>query len=184
MKPKASSEMDKLEDQFKKFDENIKDMTLDRMNEARKEEVEPQTKLSQKELEKSKDIYLKPKRTIASKEKFDEKFREAYNYAKEYVRFIAENKEIIGEDITLWTKPFAGLPAEEWVVPTNKPIYGPRYLAEQIEKCKYHRFSMQNTMTGTDGTAQYFGNMVVDNIIHRLDAKPVSTQRSFFMSNF
>ena len=52
--------------------------------EAPKEEVEAQTKLSSKEIAKSKDIYLKPIKTISrSKEsKFNEKFRNDWNFAK------------------------------------------------------------------------------------------------------
>lgn len=186
-KPKVSNslaekEMEKAEAQFQEFDQNIKEMTLDRMNTTPIKDEEPQTKLSQKDIEKSKDIYLKPKRTIASKEKFNEDYREEYNFAKEYVQFIAENKEIIGESIEIWTKPFAGMPAEEWVVPTNKPVWGPRYLAERIHGCKYHRFVMQqNVGTGTDGMGQYYGSMAVDTTIQRLDAVPASTRKSIFM---
>jgi len=35
---------------------------------------------------------------------------------------------------TCGRKPFPGMPAEEWAIPTNKPINGPRYVAEQIKK--------------------------------------------------
>src|SRR6266478_1126676 len=62
----TSSEL-ALEDaskQFDKFDEEIKTMTMDRMNLAPKQEVEPQTKLSQSEIAQTKDVYLKPKRTL------------------------------------------------------------------------------------------------------------------------
>jgi hypothetical protein len=182
----SQQELEKAEKQFEEFDENIKQMTMDRMNMAPKEDIEPQTKLSSRDIEKSKDIYLKPKRTISSREKFNEKFRDDYNFAKEYVQFIAENKEIIGEAIELWTKPFAGVPAEEWVVPTNKPIWGPRYLAERIKGCKYHRLTMQqNIATGTDGMGQYYGAMAVDTTVQRLDALPVSSRKSIFMgTNF
>lgn len=185
-KPKASSslaekEMDKLEKQFEAFDQNIKDLTQDRMNMAPKADQESQTKIAQRDMDKMKDVYLKPKRTISSKEKFNEKFREEYNFSKEHVQFIAENKEIIGETIELWTKPFPGIPAEEWVVPTNKPLWGPRYLAERIKGCKYHRLTMQQQVTSADGMAQYYGTMAVDTELQRLDALPVSSKRSVFM---
>jgi hypothetical protein len=55
-------------------DNDVKKMTLDRMNQAPKEDIEPQTKLSQSDIEKSKDVYLKPLRTIGSREKFNEKY--------------------------------------------------------------------------------------------------------------
>lgn len=186
-KPEVNSasqkELDRVEKQFNEFDENIKSMSLDRLNAAPKADQEPQTKMSQKEIEESKEIYLKPKRAIGSREKFNEKFRESYNFSKEYVRFIAENKEIGGEAIEIWTKPFPGVPAEEWVVPVNKPVWGPRYLAEQIKGCKYHRFIMQqNVVTSTDHAGQFYGAMAVDTTIQRLDALPVSTRKSIFMN--
>ena len=87
----AEKELDKVEEQFKEFDNQVKEMTLDRMRAAPKEDVEAQTQISSRELEKKKEIYLKPNRTIGSKEKFNEKYREQYNFAKEYVQFIAEN---------------------------------------------------------------------------------------------
>ena len=188
VKPKVTSsaekELDKVEKQFKEFDENVKALTLDRMNMAPKAETEAQTQISSRDLEKSKDIYLKPKRTISSREKFNEKFRDSYNFAKEYVQFIAENKEIIGETIELWTKPFPGLPAEEWIVPTNKPLWGPRYLAERIKGCSYHRMTMDKTVsTGADGMGQYYGAMAVETIQQRLDAIPVNTRKSIFMGS-
>src|SRR6187402_96631 len=95
-KPKINSagerELQKAEEQFKAFDENVKSLTLDRMNEAPKIEVEPTHKISQREISESKDIYLKPNRSIMSQEKFNENYRSEYNFAKEYVYFIAENK--------------------------------------------------------------------------------------------
>jgi len=186
-RPKLNSasekELDKAQKQFEVFDAEIKEMTLDRMNMAPKEEVEPQTKLSTSEIDKSKDVYLKPKRTIGSKEKFNEKYREDYNFSKEYVNFIAENKEIIGESANFWTKPFAGIPAEEWDVPTNKPVWAPRYVAERIKACKYHRLVMQDRPISADGMGQYYGSMAVDTTIQRLDSYPVSTRRSIFMGS-
>lgn len=179
----SEKELDKVAKQFDQFDQEVKDLTLDRMNAAPKQDVEPQTKLSQKEIEKSQDIYLKPHTTIACREKFNEEFREDYNFAKEYVQFIAENKEIVGETIEIWTKKFPGQPAEFWKVPVNKPVWGPRYLAEDIKKRFYHRFMMDQSISrGGDASGnQYYGGMVVDKIVQRLDAMPVSTRKSLFM---
>jgi hypothetical protein len=184
--PNASEqELDKVEQQFKQFDEEVKQMTMDRMNATPKPDVEPQTQLSQKDIEKSKEIYLKPIKQIGSAEKFNEKWREDYNFAKEYVRFIAENREIIGEDIEIWSKPFPGVPAEMWKVPVNKPIWGPRYLAEQIKKCCYHRLTMENKIIENTGVGSMYGQMAIDTTIQRLDALPVSTRKSVFMgANF
>ncbi len=178
----AQLEMDKLENQFNKFQENITDLTLDRMNEAPKLELEPQTKMSQKEIEKSKDIYLKPNKSIAGSGKFNEKFRDSYNFDKTYVHFTAENKEIIGDNIECWTRPYPGMPAEFWKVPVNVPIWGPRYLAEQLRRKSYHRLVMkENVSAGSDGLGQWFGSMAVDTTVPRLTAEPVSTRKSIFM---
>lgn len=180
--PSAAQELEKAEQQFEAFDKNIKELTLDRMNEVPKEEKEPVHKLSEEEISKSNDTYLKPARTIGCRKPFNEKFRDKYNFAKEYVRFIPENKEIIGETIELWTKPYAGVPAEFWKIPCGKPVWGPRYLAERIASCKYHRLVMQqNTITNADGMGQYYGSLAVDTTVQRLDAIPVSTRKSIFM---
>jgi len=181
---KKDKELDKAQEQFDAFEKEVKDLTLDRMNEAPKVETEQQTKLSQREIEKNNDLYIKPKRQIGSKEKFNEKYREAYEYAKQYVNIIAEHKEIIGERIEMWTKPFAGLPAEEWEIPTNKPVWVPRYVAEQISRAKYHRLTMnENKAISSDGTGTFYGQMVAENTIQRLDAHPISSRKHIFMGS-
>lgn len=180
----GNKELDKVEEQFDEFNQSVQQMTLDRMNQAPLQETEPQTKLSQSEIEKSKEFYLKPSRYVSSREKFNENFREDYNYAKEYVRFIAEHKEIIGEKIEMWTKPFAGMPAEFWEIPTGKPIWGPRHVAESLTKCRHHRLVMkENVVTGGDEKGnQYYGSLAAQTTVQRLDAIPVSTRKSLFMS--
>jgi len=179
----AEKELDKAEKQFQEFDQNIKDMTLDRMNQAPKPEVEPQTKLASSEIAKMKEIYLKPEKSISCspKDKFNEDYRKQYEFDKEYVHFIAENHEIIGEALEIWTRPYGGMPAEFWQVPVNKPVWGPRYLAEQIKKCTYHRLVMQQTPTHTEGLGQFYGSMAVDTTVERLTARPVSSRKSIFM---
>jgi hypothetical protein len=186
-KPKTASslaqkELDKAEKQFEKFDQEVKEMTMDRLNAAPKEESEPQTKIAQKDLEKMKDVYLKPFKTVSCRDKFNEKFREQYEYDKQYVQFTAEHKEIIGDEIEIWTRPYGGMHAEFWRVPTNKPVWGPRYLAEQIKRARYARLVMQDKrITGSDQNGQYFGSLAVDTIVQRLDAHSVSTKKSVFM---
>ena len=179
----AQKELDKVEKQFDQFKDQLDSLTLDQMNKAPKEEQEPQTKLSQREIEKKNDLYLKPKRTLGCVKPFNEKFRKNWEFAKEMVSFIAENRELIGDNITLWTKPYAGIPAEEWVVPVNRPVWGPRYLAERIKGCSYHRLTMREDgpVVGSDGLGQYTGQMIADSIINRLDAHPVNSGKSVFM---
>lgn len=183
-------EIERIADQFDRFDEEVKSMTLDRMNAAPVQETEMQTKLSAREIARNNGLYLKPKRSLppgtdpksGRTEKFNEKFRPQYNFACEYVNFIAENKEIIGEAIELWTKPFPGMNCELWEIPTNKPVWAPRHVAEQIKRRRYHRLVMQeNRASGSDGMGQYYGTMAADTTIQRLDAHPVNQQTSVFM---
>jgi hypothetical protein len=178
----ADQELSKVEKQLESFENEIKGATLDRMNQAPKLEVEPQTKIAQSDLAKMKDIYLKPSKVIMAREKFNEEFREQYNFEKEYVHFIAENKEIPGETMEFWTKRFPGQPAEFWQIPANKPVWAPRYVAEQITKCKYHRLYMQDKPThGDEKGNTYYGTMTIDKAINRLDAYPVQERKSIFM---
>jgi len=177
----AAKEFEKIEKQIDTFNDHINELTLDRMNETKKQEVEPQTKLSAQDTFNSKDIFLKPFKTVGCQDKFNEKYRDSWNFDKETVYFIAENKEIIGEVIDMWTKPYAGVPAEWWKVPVNKPIYAPRYVAEQIKRCYYHRLVMRDRPTDSDSMGTYSGEMAVDTTVQRLDALPATKQRSIFM---
>ena len=179
----GEKELDRLQTQFEHVEESITDMTLDKMNEAPKKELEPQTKLARSEIDEMKQIYLKPKCTINVNQKFNEKFRADYEFDKEYVQFIAENNESKGDAIELWTRKYGGKPAEMWTVPVNKPVWGPRYLAEQIRGCTYHRLVMdEKKTTGYDEKGnQHYGVMAVDTTVNRLDARPVSSKKSIFM---
>ena len=179
--PNAQRELDKAEKQFEAFEENIKELTMDRMNQAPKLETEMQVPMSTREMQKAKDVYLKPIKVIGCRDKFNEKFRESYNFDKEYVQFVAEHKEL-GETIDIWTRPYAGMPAEYWNVPVNQPVWGPRYLAEQIKRKFYHRLVMkENVVTGSDGRGTFYGQMAADTTVARLDAHPVSQKKSIFM---
>lgn len=181
----SRKEIDKVEKQFDAFDASIQTMTQDRMNEKPKQQSEGQTQLSQNQIANSKDIYLKPNRYVSSREKFNENFRADYEYQKEYVQFIAENKEVKGETMELWTKPFPGMPAEEWRVPANKPVWGPRYLAEQLARKFYHRLMMKEAEpSGRDAVGnQYYGTMAVDTTVDRIICEPVSKKTTTFFGS-
>ena len=110
-KPNVNSsgqkELDQAAKQLEAFESSVKELTMDRMDAtSKREETEPQTKMSLRDIDKSKDIYIKPSRSIGSREKFNEQYREEWNQAKEYVHVIAEHKEIYGETLEFWTKPF------------------------------------------------------------------------------
>lgn len=178
------TEIEKAEKSFDSFNESVKELTMDRMAQAPKHEVEEQTKLSQKEIRKSNETYLKPLRSISGADKFNEKYRADWEFQKEFVNFIAENRELKGSAIEIWTRPFGGVPAEYWEVPVNKPVWGPRYLAEQITRCQYHRLRMEDAAIKEQfGFAQMNGVMVADTTEQRLDAIPVSKNKSLFMGS-
>lgn len=178
----GEKELEKAEKQFEAFDNHVKTLTMDAMNKAPLQETEPQTKIANKDLDKQKEIWLKPFRTISSRERFNDKWKEQYLFAKEYVHFTAENKEIVGETLDFWTKPFPGMPAEEWKVPVNVPVWGPRYVAEQIRNCKYHIFTMDaEKVSGQNALGYDTGQIAVEKTVHRLNAEPVTTRRSVFM---
>lgn len=178
----GQKELDKAEKQFEAFDNQVKELTMDRMNQTPKADRE-EAKVSSKDLEKSNDLYMKPVRTISCKEKFNEKYRDEYNYAKEYVPFVPKHYET-SDKAEFWTKPFAGVPAEFWQLPVDRTVYAPRYVEEQLKKCAYRRLSMdQKAISSSDGLGHYFGSMVVDTTVQRLDALAVSTRKSIFMGS-
>jgi hypothetical protein len=177
-KPKVNSEsqkqLDAVEKQFEQFNEQVQSMTLDSMNKAPVVEREQQTKMSNREMNKTDAPYIKPVRSISSKEPFNEKYRKEWEESWEYVKCVVENLEIIGERVEKWTKRFAGDPAHFWQIPVNKPIYLPRFVADELSKCCYHRLKMdENIQRGSDGTSTLYGTMVVDQKLHRLNCRPV-----------
>ena len=181
----AEKEFEKIEKQFLEKEENLKQLASEDFTKAPLKEEDPQTKLAQKDIEKMPEHWLKPFRQIQSREKFNERYRAKYDFAKEYVEFIAENKEVKGETIEIWTKPFAGVPCMLWNVPTNKPVWGPRYLAEQIKSRTYRRLMMnERKLVSDDGRSQLYGALVVEANISRLDAIPVTQNKSIFMGRY
>jgi hypothetical protein len=177
-------QIEQAEEDLKEFKDSVTNITMDECSSAPLEEIEPQTKLSKDQIRKSNDVYLKPKRTLypsanpktGKQEEFNEKYRESWEYDRQLVKFIAENNEIIGESIDLWTKPYQGVPAEEWDVPVNKPVWGPRYLANQIKRKCYTRFIMEDRPISQDGKGTYFGTMAVESKRQRLDAHRASDE--------
>ena len=173
----GNKELEKLDGQFKNFEEQVEEMTFDRMNLVPKPDMEAQTKLSRSEIANTKDVYLKPITSVASREPFNEKFRSSYEYDKQYVHIIAENLEIKGEHVEMWTKPYPGMPAQFWQVPVNVPVHVPRYVAEQIKRKYYHRLEMKEQTISGDFAGQYYGKMVVDTTVPRLDARPAMDKK-------
>src|SRR5574338_309853 len=97
------TEIEKAEKSFDAFNDNVKELTMDRMAPAPQHEVDEQTKLSQKEIRKNNETYLKPLRAISGADKFNEKYRADWEFQREFVNFIAENRELKGSAIEIWT---------------------------------------------------------------------------------
>lgn len=167
----GQKELDKAIENIDRLSETVTNFDPFSTN-APKLEQEEQTKLSNREVKNADAPYIKPLRSINSKEKFDEKYRKDWEKAWEYIKCVVENHEVVGEAVELWTKRFAGDPAHFWKIPVNKPVYIPRLLAEQLSKCNYHRLRMEDsTITSSDGMATYHGSIVADHKKDRISVK-------------
>lgn len=177
----------KLEEHHDKFMQTKHDMTD---SSSGKVVSEPQHRLSQNEISGMSKIYLKPYKISPCRDKFNEKFRSQWEFAKEIVCFIAQHNELRGEEIDLVTRPYGGVDAMHWKVPTNKPVYGPRYLAEQIKRKSYIRYVAQNPNQARNSQENIpVGHMGVDytdmigaEVVNRMDAFPVTNAKSVFLS--
>lgn len=177
----GQKELDKIKENLSEFQDSARSITLDQTRLAPKVETEAQTKIAQSEKDKMPDVYLKPKRIFPSREKFNEKFRDEYNYLREYVEFIAENDEVKGEAIDFCIKKFPGIPIEEWVVPVNKPVWAPRYVKQRIEECGYTVFTTMDNPTAQEGGVTYYGQMVAQQRKQRLSVREVSKKKNIYM---
>jgi len=187
----GQKELDKVENQLSDMEGQRQSLNYDERLSAPKKEVEPQTKIAQSDMDKIDVIYLKPRRSYPPapnpktgkvEEKFNERFRAHYEYMSQRVDFTAENYEVIGEAPVLWTKPFPGVNAEEWVIPTNKPVNAPRYVKERLENCGYTVFKSSQSKISQDGV-NYDGYMEIQERKNRLDARENSRKRVISMQN-
>ena len=175
-----SKQIEELKEKSDQFEAQIKEMQTDSFSEKPKEEYRP-PEVSQKEIAE-KEVYIKPTRWIADGQKFNPRFEKDWEFAKEYVQCICVHNECRGDIIEFWTHPFGGKGAEFWRVPSDKPVWIPRYAAEQLTRCKYHRMKMdESQMRSADGMGTYYGSMIVQTTVQRIDAVPVSNKRSIFM---
>lgn len=175
-----TNEMQELKQQVDSFDKQVKEMTIDNMNKNPRQDYEP-PHVSQKEIENS-DIYIKPSRWIADGQKFNSEFQKDWEFQKEYVHCIPVHNECRGDMIEFWTHPFGGKGAEFWQVLSDKPCWIPRYAAEQLTRCKYNRLKMDQKVTTTsDHSGSYFGQMILNTVVQRIDAVPVHNKKSIFM---
>lgn len=182
-KPKVNSkgdqELKRADEQFNKFEEQVKSLTHDEISKAKIVEMEPQTKLSTREIEKSDAPYIKPVRAIFSTEKFNEAFRKERDDGWKYVKCIVENNEIQGERIEKWTKRWTGEPAHFWQIPVNKPIYLPKFLAEELQNCCYHRLVMEEASQSNNDGSSLTHSLVSKETRHRIDCRSVGFASGF-----
>lgn len=184
----GEKELEKVQEQFEDFSNQVKEYNMSRLNLVPKTGYEQQTKMSQSDIRNSTDIYLKPSKYVASQEKFNERFRKEYEYDKKYIPFIAENVECRGERIEMWTKPYPGCPAEFWEVPVNKPIWAPRYVSDQLKRKFHHQLEMKEHAEGSNYVGEgstgdrYYGKIVCQNTIQRLDSREVSSRMNIAMT--
>ena len=187
MSKELEKEIVKLNAKFEEYEKKIEALTLENTRLAKDKDEDNITRLSQREIAKSPDIYVKPKKTLmAVGEKFNEKYREEYNYKKQYVRVIAEHRECPGDTIEIWTKRFAGTPAEFWEIPTGKPVFIPRYVAEELADRKYNKIKMDGdsrddrNRSGSYGEIEQYGMPTVEEKIKRITAYSASTNATIF----
>lgn len=177
----GNKELERLQTQFEEYKKQVDTL----VNEKNIQSAANPHEISQKTIEKSQDIYLKPTKMIMSREKFNEKFREQYNHDKEYVHYTVEHHECRGETVEMWTKSYPGQPAEFWEIPTGKPVWIPRYVANKLEfGCSYRRLKTEDRPVGNDQMgSQYYGTLVKASDEYRISAHPVNTRKNFRMTH-
>lgn len=170
----AQKEVDRLDSEFDAKQEQMSSLTQDEMNKAPKKEQEPQAVLSKRE-EKSYDApVIKPSQTVPGIGKRKPEQDSLRRQAWELVKVVVENRESIGESIELWHKaPFGGEPCTFWQLPTNKPIYIPRFLADRIKKCNYHVLTTVEQSIGRNEWGEMIGKMVATETRNRLDCRDI-----------
>jgi len=178
-KPKAN--VSPIQDQLAALEADMLGTTMDSMTGAPRKESEPQYKIAQQDINDS-SMYLKPVKMHASREPFNEKFRDSYEFDKKYVQMIAQHNECKGDSIDMWCKPYPGVPATEWIVPVGVPVYVPRFVAEQIKRKFYHTLKMETKPIGDTQHGTYYGAITVKETVNRIDCQPCTNRKSLFFS--
>lgn len=123
--------------------EDMNALTVDAIEKmAPKVEVEPQIKLTAKQMAESEGaLYIEPRRKLPPFGKISEELKKKRDYDWEYVKGIYENYVVNGETLRFWYCIYPGDPDCEWEIPANRPVYVPRMIAKHLEECqKYHTF--------------------------------------------
>lgn len=122
----------------------MNELTIDKINEVapKAEELEPQTKLTAKEIASREGVqYIEPTRKLSAFGTLPEKLKKEHARDWEYVKGVFENNIINGEGISFWYSKYPGDPDCLWTIPANRPVYVPRMIATHLEHAmKYHTF--------------------------------------------
>jgi len=181
LESEKNKEIEKVDLQIDALTQQMSALDQDTINKAPIRETEPQTLMTKAQEKYTDAPVIKPTKSMSAVGKPIPKQAKARKEGWEYVKVIAEHNELIGENIELWINPFAGDPCSYWEIPTNKPIYIPRFLAEHLATRNYHRLKMQDRpatqLTAemhSDGMAsQPSGQFVAKETIRRIDCRRV-----------
>ena len=124
-------------------EQSLKELTVDKINETPDVELEPQTKLTNRQLADSLGCkYIEPLSKLKAIGTLPEKLRKQHARDWEYVKGIYENINEIGQAITFSLCLYPGDPDCVWKIPANTPVYVPRMVANHLENVQqYHTFS-------------------------------------------
>ena len=181
----ANRELEKVEKQFDKTDEELASLTVDEMAKAPLKTLEPQTKMSKKEVQEFDAPVIrhcKGFQMTIPKSGVDPKFKPLIEHDEEFIKVICENNEVIGEHIELWSGNFPGQICGFYQVPVNIPVYVPRKVAKRIRASRYHRIKMaerpmsqlQHEMSSDGVSSQPSGVITVTETKQRLDCRLAS----------
>lgn len=168
-----SKALHKMNTSFDATQKDLTNLTLDHLNKAPLKEGEDQTKLTRSELAEDNIHVVKPERQVHGQDKPNPKFEKERKKGWEMVKCFFENREVEGEQIECWSKPFAGDPASFWKLPVNRTVMAPRHLVKQLENCRYHKMRMEEKTVSSDGAGVYYGALVADYTVNRLLAREV-----------
>lgn len=161
------SKNQKAVEQVVEIQKDLNSLDVDTINEKapKPEEVEPQTKLTNKQMADSLGCrYIEPKRKLSAFGTLPENLKKEHAHDWEYVKGIYENFESIGEAAEFWLCLYPGDPDCMWQIPANIPVYVPRMVAKHLESIQqYHRF----------GYVQKKGQIAPNEFTH--DFEPVET---------
>ncbi|MGE5685183.1 MAG: hypothetical protein ACM3ZS_08585 [Nitrososphaerota archaeon] len=137
-------DVDSLVKNVAEMGHEISQMSVDKINEMAPQPTEKELRLTAKQKASEEGVpFIEPQRVFKAFTAVPEKFKKAHAYSWEYVKGIYENYVINGEPLKFrYNGEIPGEDDAEWVIPCNKPVYVPRFIAKHLEECqKYHSFS-------------------------------------------